>query len=238
MGLDTVELVIGIEEAFGITIADRDAEKILTVGDAYRYGIQRVQHADFAPCRSSVMFYRLRRALIGTFGVRRDRVRPTAVVEELIQRHGRREHWERLGRALGVEMPRLVRPASIVSSVTRFVFAGLGVCSIVRLAVFCVRPDLAVPAGLGLLAALLVALLVSERVTRPFAIEFGADWQTVRGLVSSLVAQELSQNIPSGQTWDRVSAWETLVAVVSDQAGVDPETLTEDTSFVYDLGLD
>jgi acyl carrier protein len=35
--LDTVELVMEFEKAFGLTIPDEDAEKIGTVGDAVKY---------------------------------------------------------------------------------------------------------------------------------------------------------------------------------------------------------
>ena len=35
--LDTVELVMALEEGFGMEIPDEDAEKILTVGDALNY---------------------------------------------------------------------------------------------------------------------------------------------------------------------------------------------------------
>ena len=35
--LDTVELVMALEEEFGIEIPDEDAEKIATVGDAVKY---------------------------------------------------------------------------------------------------------------------------------------------------------------------------------------------------------
>ena len=35
--LDTVELVMALEEEFGIEIPDEEAEKLATVGDAMRY---------------------------------------------------------------------------------------------------------------------------------------------------------------------------------------------------------
>ena len=35
--LDSVEMVMGFEEEFGITIPDEDAEKITTVGEAVAY---------------------------------------------------------------------------------------------------------------------------------------------------------------------------------------------------------
>ena len=35
--LDTVELVMALEEEFGVEIPDEDAEKLATVGDALKY---------------------------------------------------------------------------------------------------------------------------------------------------------------------------------------------------------
>ena len=35
--LDTVELVMALEEEFGVEISDEDAEKIQTVGDVIKY---------------------------------------------------------------------------------------------------------------------------------------------------------------------------------------------------------
>jgi acyl carrier protein len=43
--LDTLELVMALEEEFGIEIPDEDAEKIATVKDAIQYIENKLQHA-------------------------------------------------------------------------------------------------------------------------------------------------------------------------------------------------
>ncbi len=40
--LDTVELIMALEEEFGIEIPDEDAEKMATVGDATKYIEEKV----------------------------------------------------------------------------------------------------------------------------------------------------------------------------------------------------
>jgi len=42
--LDTVELVMALEEEFNIEIPDEDAEKIATVGDAIKYIEEKTQN--------------------------------------------------------------------------------------------------------------------------------------------------------------------------------------------------
>ncbi len=43
--LDTVELVMALEEEFGVEIPDEDAEKMVTVGDAIKYIEQKASGA-------------------------------------------------------------------------------------------------------------------------------------------------------------------------------------------------
>ena len=40
--LDLVELVMNVEEVFGVQISDEDAEKIITVGDVVKYISERL----------------------------------------------------------------------------------------------------------------------------------------------------------------------------------------------------
>ncbi len=43
MGLDTVVLLIAVEEEFEIEIRDEDAEKMLTVGDVYHFVLKTLR---------------------------------------------------------------------------------------------------------------------------------------------------------------------------------------------------
>ena len=43
MGLDSVLLVVRIEETFGIQIEDREAEKLVTIGDLEQFMIRKLE---------------------------------------------------------------------------------------------------------------------------------------------------------------------------------------------------
>ena len=112
MGMDVVELVMEVEEAFDITILDRHAEKIRTVGDLYRYILGKLDGkiSGTPSCLSASAFYRLRRKLMAEFRVERRRVRPASMLDDLIPTAKRRAEWRRLEDGLGWTLPDLVRP--------------------------------------------------------------------------------------------------------------------------------
>ncbi len=47
--LDTVEMIMEIEDEFGIEIPDEDAEKLQTVGDAIEYVKRKVEEKEGSP---------------------------------------------------------------------------------------------------------------------------------------------------------------------------------------------
>lgn len=84
MGLDSVELVMGWEEAFGIDIPDRAVEKMQTVRDASDWIAARLGARPLGPCRTRRAFHRLRRVLGEELGVPRDAVRPETPIVGLL----------------------------------------------------------------------------------------------------------------------------------------------------------
>src|SRR6266852_2774557 len=83
MGLDIVELVMTVEEHFGVTIPDAEAQRILTVGELYVYLLERTRRDGRIPCPTSQAFYRLRRILTEELGVDRALVRPATQLRTL-----------------------------------------------------------------------------------------------------------------------------------------------------------
>lgn len=101
--MDSVEIVLNLEREFGISIPDRDAERLLTVGEIVEYVRSRVQLDSTTRCQTATRFYAIRRVLCDCFGFSRSRVRPSAIVEDLVPRPIRRRVWRQLARhGLGV----------------------------------------------------------------------------------------------------------------------------------------
>jgi acyl carrier protein len=84
MGLDSVEILVRVEEYFGISIPDREAEKILTVQDFADCVFTKVTVNPTERCKSQMLFYKFRTYFTDKQGISRDQVRPDAKIKDLI----------------------------------------------------------------------------------------------------------------------------------------------------------
>ena len=103
MGLDTVEMIMDIEDEFGISIDDRDASRLETVGQIFDHVLMlmgRDPARKTATCASARCFYDVRRALRADRDVRPLRVRPDTTLEELVPEARRSGVVKRLTRKL------------------------------------------------------------------------------------------------------------------------------------------
>lgn len=106
MGLDTVELVMEIEDTFEVKIPDADAERMMTPGDVADWLVKRLMPPAYLPptCMSARAFYFLRSGLRTTYGVKRRDVRPATLIGDLIP-VAQREGWRRFARDHGLPRP-------------------------------------------------------------------------------------------------------------------------------------
>jgi hypothetical protein len=126
VGLDAVELVMAVEEKFGINITDQEATKARTVGDLKRLVRAKLDISDASECLTQRAFHLIRRTVITELGVPRRSLRPDTLLEGLVPPSTRRESWQKLQAALGVaELPELVRPHSVNLMITVLVLSTI-----------------------------------------------------------------------------------------------------------------
>ncbi|SRR6266481_5154179 len=92
MGLDAVELILGWEDSFGISISDAEAERMLTTRTVIQSIYERIQSAkpEDSGCLATRAFFRLRNAFQEE-GVPRKAVRPETKVTSLLPGRQRRD---------------------------------------------------------------------------------------------------------------------------------------------------
>ena len=231
MGLDTVELVMEIEEAFDISIPDDRASEMLTVGDVYDFILEKTADSTLksSTCLTAVVFYDLRRQL-HSLGLSHSEIRPKTKLDRLIPLTRRRKYWQTLSAQMDLRFPRLGRPSwlvllncMLVAIVVSASFLGFAhdnyISGIVAAAAF----------GLSSTAMLIY-------LTRPLAIYPAASCSTIRDLVTSLVAINYNTLATRYSTCSRTDIWNALQLIVAEQLGVDRSMVVPHARFVQDLG--
>ena len=84
-GLDGVELIMAIEEEFGVDIPNEAAERMVRVGDTYEYLKDRLNSSPSQHCLSQRIFYKLRRALLKNYVVKRRDITPDTQLSAVIE---------------------------------------------------------------------------------------------------------------------------------------------------------
>jgi acyl carrier protein len=232
MGLDIVEMVMNVEERFGVTIPDAEAAHLVTVGDLYNFLLHRRGAVLAGVCLSGAIFYRARRALCQLYGRQRQEVCPEAWLEDLLPAGQRRWHWRRLREALHpLSLPDLQRPLWLRVAL----FAGLSAVSLGSLVAGVMQLPV-VPAA-PILFGVFLAVMLTHLLTRRLAVCLPWGCTTIRGLVRSM-GGDRDRAFSDLQRLDEQDVWQELCQIIGTNLGVDPTGLKPETSFVYDLGAD
>ncbi len=233
MGLGGVELIMAIEDEFGIDIADGDAETLTTPGEVTDYVMARIRTD--ARCPSQTGFYRLRSILMKTFDMPRNAIRPDTPLSDFIQNDVRQD-WQRIWAAIGKpdDYPKLRHRPFIVFA-TMFLLP-------IALAVFIIFNPLAVttigeqtllhPFQLLLfLLGFLFFHLVARFALRKTARHLPLAYTSVKSLVPFMGSVKTA-------CWTRQEVLEKVILLTSKQLGTPTEKIREDSKFIRDLGMD
>ena len=232
MGLDGVELVMAVEEAFDIQIEDAAAAQLLTPRLLTDYVLNKVNTATATVCLTQRAFNLLRKSLIHQCGFKRSQIAPNVSLAQLLPKPQRRKIIQQVIAELGIKKPpEFIRPRWLNIMLTiGSVLAG--VLAAVATSHFLYSIEVWV-----FIVAALVAAGIALRLTKPLCTEFPWNLQTIGDLSRWVMTHkgDLADATPSGWTREQITI--RVRELIVEQLGVKPD-FSDDANFVKDLGMD
>lgn len=229
MGLDAVEIVMNVEEAFDIQIEDPEAEKVLTPRQLIDLVLSKISLAQPSGCLTQKAFNLLRSFCVRTWAIERNRVKPKVALQDLLPRHQRHRFFEALGQSLTIATPRLRRPQWLVTLL-------MACAALAGLAVAMLSVRLGVNSWLPALMAVPVVGYVGARATNHLRSEFPEGLVTVGDLSRWVMSCKPDLAVASTTAWTREQVATRIKTIVVDQLGCGA-AYREDARFIEDLGL-
>jgi len=231
MGLEAVEIVMAVEEAFDVRIEDSEAEKILTPRQLIDLVSSKVAVATTTTCLTHRAFNLLRKSLLTHSGLKRKDLVPSATFSVLIpkpQRHSLIE--ETMGDLRIKKTPLLIRPGWL----TALLF-GVSVATGLVTAIL-VRPTeawiaFAIIAGVSILVG-----YIGVKVTTNQRTEFPQEVRTVGDLSRWIMSHKPDLSVATSPAWTRDQIAARVREIVTEILSCDSK-YAEDSRFVQDLGL-
>ncbi|TWT64907.1 acyl carrier protein [Crateriforma conspicua] len=228
MGLDAVEIVMDVEDHFGISIQNTEAERVRTVGDLVALIQSRIEAAHLATCPTLKSFLCLRSTVRKLTSDETLRIRTGTRVVDVMNRSQRRRLWTQLDDILGTAPPGLRRPPTL-----RKLLALLVLTAIVIAIVAAVAIDVAIlPLTLALAA---IVTLVLHVITVPFRIYPPDTLSTFGGLARRIAGVTVATKQLHLGSVDAIL--DELRPIVVDTLGVDSSEVVLNARFVEDLGM-
>lgn len=237
MGLDGVELVMEVEDVFGIRLTDDQAVSAETFGQLCQVVLAKVKERLAKGCLCNKIFYRLRRTLMGSFGAKREAVKLPCRLGQFLPAADRRAEWQRLREALGLELPRLRKPLWLNRGLLAIsVLAAIGAAALTGIWPF----RTCGLAGMDLLVVGLTfvsTLALGHLLTAPCANHLPAGCSTIRGFVDRLLYLNHGKPREGLDLANEAEVRSVLRSIVVEKLSVRPEQVMENARFVQDLGV-
>ena len=231
MGLDPVELILEVEDAFDISITDDHAQQVRTVGDLFELIRMNRRQGASRICLSAATFRLLRRSLVDEDQPHAAQLRPKDPIEYALPISGRRQIWNSVQRSSRLRFPDLSRPTWLV------LLLFLVACSVgLNVGNYCWPISGSVAVLLALGTAIGSGVLLG-RLSRPFATRIPSGLSTLGDLTNALVTCNYAALAERFDTWNHAEAWYVLQSIVVEQLGVKREQVTPKARFVEDLGV-
>ena len=233
MGLDSVELIMEFEKAFGIEIPDRDAEQLTTVGSVHEYIYKRIAPLKSNHCITQIIFYKLRRYCSEYFGISKNRFSIKTNLNEVFPLQNRREEYKKFSNDMELAVPDLAlnNKLDYLLQVAGMILIGGSLLGAFLLTVFFSYSGwlfLLPVAGMIITFGISQLLNPFRKYIRPY---LAGDF------TSKLVSLNYS-NLSHKFQFNKAELISVINQIIVDKIGVDMEEVLPEKSFTDDLGVD
>lgn len=233
MGLDSVEILVKVENTFGIQISNADAERLITVGD-YHYTVWKyIGGRKSLKCPSQQMFYKLRKSFAGTLNFPAGDLRLDISPENVFPKISRRQSYLQFASVNGLQLPELVLRPVWNKFLTAFgfatIFGGL-LLSVIWVNFFDSPSWLLISPLAGIGVTWLVSdLLDAKRTIIPCS--------TIRSFTQEVLARNYAT--VSNETGPGRKEMETIINhIIANMTGLELSEILPEKSLTDDLGID
>jgi hypothetical protein len=229
MGLDSVELVMALEEQFGVSFTDEEYTRCRTPGNLIDVLCAKFQKTEEQFCLSQGAFYILRRTCMQQFNTPRQTITPDTPLQEFFPIANCRKPWEELQQAvLARTWPLLLRPlwlSMLLAIIIGVVFGAtffkcwtldFGMIGSISTAIF---------------IAVLISLL-SFWITIPLQRVLPREIRKIRDIIPFVSTSRKIKN-----KWNRTHIAQLVRVIVIEQLGLAESAYREDADLVSDLGM-
>ena len=233
MGLDSVELLVAIEETFDIEFSDSEAEKIYTVGDFYNGVWSKIKQKESNKCKSAMLFYKLRSFLQERYGIARQDLKLNTDLDTIIPKGKRKAEWQSIQQEFEFKLPELVLPIWLNQSLFYFgIITVLGGLIIALLAINLWGASYNwwfIP-----VCGFTLTMLLSQ-IFRPFKTSIKE--KDIKEFVETVLTLNYRQ-ISSTLGTNRQEMEKVMSIIIQDRTGVEFSEIKPEASITNDLGLD
>ena len=228
MGMDGAEIMMDVEDHFGITIRESEAGQVRTVGDLVSLIESRIIAAQKQHCSRLSAFLALRKAARALTGDETLRFRPRDAVTTILNARQRRELWMRLSDLLGAPPNPLRRPR-LLGQFLAAISVGLLALALVPAIIVTweILPLTAVVAG--------VVIVFLYQVTARFRNVPPEGWKTFGEITTKLAGVTAATKMVHLRKNEEIL--DELRPLLVNVLGVDTTAIVPESRFVEDLGM-
>jgi acyl carrier protein len=231
MGLDSVEILMQVEDAFGIRIPDEEAEQIITVGDFHNSVWRNLNGRHLDRCHSQKLFYTLRTTISKNNKLRKEDFNLSDSPNDLFPVSDKIRKYRDFERQVGLTMPdlELVEPWSDILAWSSVGLIGGSLAIEIVLIIFGYSAWIL----LGTVISIFLVYAISELLD-PWRTNINAP--TIKEFTRQILA--LNYKFLSADVGTNRQEMESVINhIIADKAGLELEEINPEKKIGDDLGI-